>query len=207
MRSNNDVSKRLAVAKDHSFHWVRGLDSVKACFDDRALAVFQADILSCEQYLATYKRKNQLNPERALMFAVLQDAVVCFQEFVGAQNKRKRRLFREAEEWILSEDNFYLFSFENVCASLGFDADYLRGGLMLWKNKTLGLSQRRLARLAIDRVVEHRFGNNITDRGMDGKQFLNGQALRAAGVDHCAVSKFPGYERSHSRAPAISKES
>jgi hypothetical protein len=79
---------------------------------------------------------------------------------------------------------------------LGFDADYLRGGLMLWKNKTLGLSQRRLARLAIDRVVEHRFVNNITDRGMDGKQFLNGQALRAAGVDHCAVSKFPGYERS-----------
>ena len=207
MRSNNNFSKRLVAAKDRSYHWVRGLDSVKACFDDRALAVFQADTLATEQYLATYKRKINLDPERALMFAVLQDAVVCFQEYVGAQNKRKRRLFREADEWILSADNFHLFSFENVCASLGFDANYLRRGLMAWKNKTLAPSYRRLAKLGTDRLVEQGFGNKITDRGMDQKQFVDVQALRAAGADPCFRGKFPAYKPSRRRASILAEES
>jgi hypothetical protein len=207
MRSNSTFSKRLEAAKDRSYHWVRGLDSVKACFDDRALAVFQADILTSDQYLATYKRKINLDPERALMFAVLQDAVVCFQECIGAHNKRKRRLFREAEEWILNADNFYLFSFENVCASLGFDANYLRRGLMAWKTKTLGLSYRRLAKLATDRLVEQGFGNKVTDRSINRKQFVNVQLLRAPGADSGSHTKFSEYKPSRGRPSTLSKDS
>ena len=36
------------------------------------------------------------------MLAVLQDAVVCFQEHVAAKCKRKQSMHREAEEWILN---------------------------------------------------------------------------------------------------------
>ena len=143
MHSKPDLLKPLDPHKDHSVRWVRGLESIKACFDDRALAVFQVDILCRDQYLATFRRKILLSPEKTLMLAVLRDAVVCFQDYAGAQDQRKRRLFLETEEWILSEDSFHLFSFENVCASLGFDAGYLRRGLMRWKYKTLGIGHRR----------------------------------------------------------------
>jgi hypothetical protein len=139
MPSNHNILKRLDPPKDRSSHWVRGLESTHAHLDDRALAIFQVDTLLRYQYLATFKRKILLSPEKTLMLAVLQDAVVCFQDHAGAQDKRKRRLFLEAEEWIMSQDSFYLFCFENVCASLGFDAGYLRRGMMSWKNKTFGL--------------------------------------------------------------------
>jgi hypothetical protein len=33
----------------------------------------------------------------------------------------------------LNNDRSYLFSFENVCEALGYNADYLRHGLLRWK--------------------------------------------------------------------------
>jgi hypothetical protein len=47
-------------------------------------------------------------------------------------------MHRDAEEWILSRDHAYLFSFENVCEALGYDAEYLRQGLLRWKETALG---------------------------------------------------------------------
>jgi hypothetical protein len=67
MQSNRNVSKRLDPPKGHSSQWMRGLEPMNANFDDRALAVFQLDILLREQYLATYKRKILLSPEKTLM--------------------------------------------------------------------------------------------------------------------------------------------
>ncbi len=159
MQSNHNVSKRLDPPKDRSSQWVRGLESMNANFDDRALAVFQVDTLLRDQYLATFKRKILLSSEKTLMLAVLQDAVVCFQEYAGAQDKGKRRLFLETEEWLFSEDSYYLFSFENVCAFLGFDAGYLRRGLMSWKNKTVGLDHgRKLASQSAGQIEQCQFG-------------------------------------------------
>ncbi|HYA29988.1 MAG TPA: hypothetical protein VEI95_14285 [Acidobacteriota bacterium] len=207
MRSSHTISNRLLEPKERSYHWVRGLDSIKTCFDERALAVFQADILTREQYLATYKRKIQLDPERALMLAVLQDAVVCFQEYVGSQKKRKRRLFLDAEEWILSRDHFYLFSFENVCALLGFDADYLRCGLMRWKNKALGLNRRQLGSHSADPIGEQLLASNFNARAFDPSQFLAVQTLHAVGAGPRCVTKSSGYERAPGRATTTSKVS
>jgi hypothetical protein len=144
MLGKNKASNRDSEKKHHSAEWVRGVDSATVNFDERALAVFQLDILIPEQYLATHKRKLHLDPERALMFAILQDAVVCFQEYAGAQEKRKRRLFLDTEEWLLNDDHRYLFSFENICVSLGLNASYLRRGLARWKNSAM-TQGRRLA--------------------------------------------------------------
>ena len=46
---------------------------------------------------------------------VPENAVVCFQDNLTAATPHKRSLFREAEEWILDDDKFYLFSFDNIC--------------------------------------------------------------------------------------------
>jgi len=103
--------------------------------DPRALSIFQIDVLATEQYYATFQRRLHLSPERILMLAILQDAVACYQCYVGSRHEGKRRLHAEAESWFLDEDRRHAFSFENVCDALGLNANFLRRGLMRWKTQ------------------------------------------------------------------------
>src|SRR5439155_774546 len=66
--------------------------------------------------------------ERALMRAVLEDAVHCLVGEVGPRRQRGQ-LAAEAREWIEAGDSRWPFSFENVCDALGFPAARLRGPL------------------------------------------------------------------------------
>src|SRR5438046_5389128 len=91
----------------------------------RVEALFQPDILISFQHQATQRRRFHLEPERVLMLAVLEDAIVCFQDNLGATCKRKKALHLDAEEWILDDDKSYLISFANVCQALTFDPLYL----------------------------------------------------------------------------------
>ena len=108
--------------------------------EDRVTSLFQPDTLMPAQYLETYRRKSHLEPETRLMLAVLEDAVTCFQKYILARDERGLELFREAEEWVLQEDNEWLFSFDNLCDSLGINPEYLRAGLVRWKR---GLLQKQ----------------------------------------------------------------
>lgn len=75
--------------------------------------------------------------EEGLMLAVLDNAIECFQKYVLAQREREKRLFREAEEWILEKDSNWFFSFENICETLQLYPDYIRQGLLGWKEAKL----------------------------------------------------------------------
>ena|SRR6266850_112621 len=66
-----------------------------------------------------------LQPEKRLMFAILLDAVDCFQE-----HAKDDRLFKETEEWIFEDDHEWPFSFINICQALDMDPEYLRKGLL-----------------------------------------------------------------------------
>lgn len=57
--------------------------------------------------------------EVALMGAVLQDAINCFQRSAVSDKRRAQRLAREAEEWFFTGEDDYVFSFVNICATLG----------------------------------------------------------------------------------------
>ncbi len=70
--------------------------------------------------------------EAALMRAVLDDALTCFQKQFVTQGRRAQRLATEAEEWFFSDDPHWPFSFVNICAVLGLDPEYLRQGLAQW---------------------------------------------------------------------------
>jgi len=104
---------------------------------ERFSSLFQPDTLIPSEYQETFKRRTHLQPEKRLMLAVLEDGVASFQKYVTARDGRGKRFFRETEEWILEEPSERLFSFANVCEVLGFNADYLRRGLMRWKAATL----------------------------------------------------------------------
>jgi hypothetical protein len=95
---------------------------------------FLPDTVSPAQYLETVRRKTHLEADQELMLAVLEDAITCFQLHFAARDKIKTRLFREAEEWILlQEKSDWLFSFDNICETLGLNPGYIREGLLRWR--------------------------------------------------------------------------
>ena len=89
--------------------WLKGVPPSMPA-EEKAMMIFQPDILIGTQFQSTYQRRFHLDPERVLMLAVLQDAVVCFQENVKANCKRKQLMHLDAEAWILNVDKSYLFS-------------------------------------------------------------------------------------------------
>ncbi len=74
-------------------------------------------------------------PEKRLLLAVLEEAVVTFQRYATDQGRRARRLFREAEEWVVSDETRWPCSFRNICDVLGLDPGYLRQGLHRWRDR------------------------------------------------------------------------
>lgn len=74
-------------------------------------------------------------PEKRLLLAVLEEAVITYQRHVADEGRRGRRLFREAEEWMGSDDARWPCSFRNICEALGFDPAYIRRGLRLWRDR------------------------------------------------------------------------
>ena len=71
-------------------------------------------------------------PERALMRAVLQRALDDLSGvFAVAMGLRARgRLRRETEEWFLSDDEAWPFSFVNICQALNLDVGAIRRTLL-----------------------------------------------------------------------------
>jgi hypothetical protein len=69
------------------------------------------------------------------MLAILEDAIKCYQNNLLAKRGSAGRLFTEAEEWILENGNDWIFSFKNICETLGFNPEYVRQGLLRWKQE------------------------------------------------------------------------
>ena len=72
-------------------------------------------------------------PEQQLVAAVLLEAIHCFQRNCFGRDRRSRRLFREAEDWLMGEDANGTFSCANICEILGIDPAYLRCQLRRWQ--------------------------------------------------------------------------
>ncbi len=102
-------------------------------------SVLQPDTFLPAQYLETIRRENHLDPEKMLMLAVLEDGVICFQKYISTRDEKEKRLLSEAEEWLLMEQNGedWLFSFDNVCETLGLNSGYIREGLLRWRHHRL----------------------------------------------------------------------
>ena len=75
---------------------------------------------------------------RALMLAVLEDAVQCIEQGRRCRRFQARRLAAEAEAWVRCNRRDWLFSFLNVCEVLGFDADAFRQRLLTTENDASG---------------------------------------------------------------------
>jgi hypothetical protein len=110
--------------------------------DERIGWLFQPPSLLSAEYFEALRRKTILEPEKRLMLAILEDAVDCFQNNVFAQSVKGRRLFQEAEKWIVDADGDWFFSFENVCETLELHPAYVRQGLLRWIISPQGTESR-----------------------------------------------------------------
>jgi len=87
------------------------------------------------QYFENLRRRTVLEPEKSLMLAILEDAVRSYQENLLSRQKRAKKLFEDAAEWIAETGSEWIFSFESVCDALGLNPAYVRRGLLQWKEK------------------------------------------------------------------------
>ena len=109
--------------------------------------LFSPDPLSRFQYESAHGAKENPPDQQALkslMLAVLENGLACFQSYLFQPSATNEALSQEAEGWIASEDD-EVFSFNNVCETLGLDPEKMRKGLRQWKAKQmrLPLQERR----------------------------------------------------------------
>lgn len=106
------------------------------------------DVLTPGQYYDGIRADDaSVRPIKRLMLAVLEDAMRCYQTYANSRSSAHRRLFVEAEGWLMDRRADGVFSFATVCETLGINPACLRDGLRRWRLQLLGgLNPRRLAR-------------------------------------------------------------
>lgn len=99
-------------------------------FEEKKHSLLQLDFLLPVQFLDTFRRTTYLQPERVLMLAVLEDAIDCLQKHATCIAGKNKKLFDETIGWIQTEDDDWLFSFNNVCDTIGLNPGHLRRALL-----------------------------------------------------------------------------
>jgi hypothetical protein len=102
---------------------------------------FECPAVLPEQFFA--ERDKFGEPVERLMFAVLNDAIRCFQSNVGVQRPQERRLMEETKDWLFSLSGDAPFSYESICEVLQINAPRLRQALLRWRDQKLAGDQPR----------------------------------------------------------------
>ena len=95
----------------------------------KSVAVMGPRTIDSGRYFDVFRNSERLAPEKALVLAVLEDAIHCFQQYSVARDRAGKQKFSEAENWIMRQGRDWVFTFDNVCELLGLDPQYVRRGL------------------------------------------------------------------------------
>jgi len=74
-------------------------------------SLFVPDVLTPEQFYDSRRDDSTIRPVKKLMMAILEDALRCFQNNADAKGGPRKRLFNEAEQWLIGEGGEGPFSF------------------------------------------------------------------------------------------------
>jgi hypothetical protein len=98
--------------------------------DDTACMTARSNVNALpEQFFDTRISLANACPETVLMYAVLEDALLCFEEeFAGSPHEQRCRA-REAARWFFSDDQHLPYSFVSICVGLGLDPEEIRNKL------------------------------------------------------------------------------
>lgn len=84
------------------------------------------DLVLPSQYFSVPRKQE---PEHRLMMAVLHDAIDCLAKYRHGESRESLAMFHEAENWFLSRESEWPYSFESICGVLDLDADAVRKSL------------------------------------------------------------------------------
>lgn len=95
----------------------------------KSAAVMGPRSIDSGRYFDVFRNSERLAPEKALVLAVLEDAIHCFQQYSVARDRAGKQKYSEAESWIMRQGRDWFFTFDNVCELLGLDPQYVRRGI------------------------------------------------------------------------------
>jgi len=126
-----------------------------------------AGLLLPGQYADLVRRNHVIEGELKLLLAVLEDAIRCYLRNVNAKDGEHRRDFVEVRNWFegnsVGGHRSDIFSFENLCAALGIDPQYLLDRLRIL---TIGdLPSRRYQMRRHRPLSSLRYSNSVRKRG------------------------------------------
>ena len=81
-------------------------------------------------------------PETALMYAVLEDAFLCFHKQFEIEGRDIEQV-RQAEAWFFCDESDWLFSFVSVCGALELEPESMRERLKHWSQASLDIRQAK----------------------------------------------------------------
>jgi hypothetical protein len=87
-------------------------------------------------------------PVAALLRAVLEDALICFQSQFLPEGGYLRQEAQEAKAWFWSKEDRSPFSFVTVCAVLGLEPEAIRQRLERWSHAHSIKPQRKIRRIS-----------------------------------------------------------
>lgn len=120
--------------------------SIKFSVDEEHTDVLEKDIL-LPDYLLKVKGREARGGTRQLMAAILSDGVEAYVRKVGDIKNcslETELASCEIRDWVEIKDLSYVFSFDNVCDSLGINPDYLRHGIKKYINKFNSSEQKTI---------------------------------------------------------------
>lgn len=103
-----------------------------------ASQIFAPDPLSRYQHELVHGAQQSRIPQeiRTLMMAVLEDGISCYRGYFAQPSRTNQKLHDDAEQWIM-EDEEGVFSFKNICETLGLNSRQIRNALAHWKTTQL----------------------------------------------------------------------
>jgi hypothetical protein len=75
-------------------------------------------------------RARPREPEKELMFAILETAIDDFRRYAFAKRRKGRLLYEQARDWIMESDPDWFLSFDSICETLGINPSCLREALL-----------------------------------------------------------------------------
>lgn len=116
--------------------------------NDSSGGLFEPDVVLPSQYYSN-DDDGLRGGERKLMAALLSDGVEAYVAQCTSTNSNLSSSKIDAREWVDTQDQDYVFSFDNVCECLGINAEYLRLGLnryvsLIQSQKADGVAPKRV---------------------------------------------------------------
>ena len=82
------------------------------------------------QFHEIWYKTRYVSPERALVLAVVWQAVIDLQKYRFATRRRQQRLYMEAYRWAVSDDRKWPYAFRNIAEMLDVAPERLRSQML-----------------------------------------------------------------------------